>query len=75
MSGLLENAGIDFRYLLQDDTIVPDPGIEKLEKMRDIADIVNAKQPLSAADRKNHRRPAQGTGSQLVPPLRLLPAL
>jgi predicted aldo/keto reductase-like oxidoreductase len=50
--GLLENAEIAFRYLLQYDNIVPDPGIEKLEEMREIVHIVNAKQALSAADRK-----------------------
>jgi predicted aldo/keto reductase-like oxidoreductase len=45
--GLLENAGTSFRYLLRHDHIVPDPGIEKIEEMREIVDIVNNPRPLS----------------------------
>jgi predicted aldo/keto reductase-like oxidoreductase len=48
--GLLDDAGLSFRYLLQFD-IVPDPGIERVEEMRQIAGIVNAKEALSAADK------------------------
>jgi predicted aldo/keto reductase-like oxidoreductase len=48
--GLLNDAGLSFRYLLQFD-IVPDPGIERIEEMRQIVDIINAKQTLSAEDK------------------------
>jgi predicted aldo/keto reductase-like oxidoreductase len=49
--GLLDDAGLAFRYLLQFD-IVPDPGIERVEEMRQIIDIVNAKEALSDEDKK-----------------------
>jgi predicted aldo/keto reductase-like oxidoreductase len=48
--GLLDNAGLSFRYLMQYDGIVPDPGVEKAEEIREIVGIVEAKQPLSAED-------------------------
>jgi predicted aldo/keto reductase-like oxidoreductase len=50
--GLLDDAGLSFRYLLQFDNIVPDPGIEREEEMRQIIDIVNENKPLSAEDKK-----------------------
>jgi predicted aldo/keto reductase-like oxidoreductase len=50
--GLLDNADIAFRYLMQFDNIVPDPGIEKLAEMEQIVGIVNAGQGLSAGDQK-----------------------
>ncbi|MDR3334151.1 MAG: aldo/keto reductase [Treponema sp.] len=50
--GLLNNAGISFRYLLQYDSIVPDPGIESIEEIREIVGIVEKKQPLTAEDKK-----------------------
>jgi predicted aldo/keto reductase-like oxidoreductase len=49
--GLLEDAGVAFRYLMQFDGIVPDPGIEKLEEMREIAGLVNSRKALSEEDR------------------------
>jgi predicted aldo/keto reductase-like oxidoreductase len=49
--GLLGNAGLSFRYLLQYDNIVPDPGIEKIEEIREIAGIVEKKPPLTAEDK------------------------
>jgi predicted aldo/keto reductase-like oxidoreductase len=50
--GLLNNADIAIRYLLQFENIVPDPGIEKLSEMQEIVSIVNKKRPLSADDEK-----------------------
>jgi predicted aldo/keto reductase-like oxidoreductase len=50
--GLLDNAELSFRYLLQFDNLVPDPGIERIEEMRQIVDIVNAKKTLTAEDKK-----------------------
>ncbi|MDR0511757.1 MAG: aldo/keto reductase [Treponema sp.] len=49
--GLLESAALSFRFLMSFDNIVPDPGIEKIEEIREIIDIVNKNQALSAADR------------------------
>jgi predicted aldo/keto reductase-like oxidoreductase len=48
--GLLPDAGVAFRYLLQFEDIVPDPGIETVEEIREIAAIVEASEGLTADD-------------------------
>jgi len=48
--GLLHDAGLSFRYLLQFDNIIPDPGVEKLEELREIVGIVNSGQRLTMED-------------------------
>jgi predicted aldo/keto reductase-like oxidoreductase len=50
--GLLDNAGLSFRYLAQFDSIIPDPGIETIEEIQEIAGIIEKRQPLSATDRE-----------------------
>jgi predicted aldo/keto reductase-like oxidoreductase len=50
--GLLDNAELSFRYLLQYDNIVPDPGIEKIEEIREIAAIIEKKPALTGEDRR-----------------------
>jgi predicted aldo/keto reductase-like oxidoreductase len=50
--GLLDDAGLAFRYLGQFDSIVPDPGIEKLEEIRQIIELIERKETLSAEDQK-----------------------
>jgi predicted aldo/keto reductase-like oxidoreductase len=50
--GLLDDAGIAIRYVLQFDNVVPDPGIEKLSEMREIVSIVNEKKSFSVEDEK-----------------------
>jgi len=49
--GLLDNAGLSFRFLGSYGTIVPDPGIEKIEEIREIIEIVNKNEALSAQDK------------------------
>jgi predicted aldo/keto reductase-like oxidoreductase len=49
--GLLDDAGLSFRFLGQYG-IVPDPGFEKMEEVREIAGIVEKKETLSAEDEK-----------------------
>jgi predicted aldo/keto reductase-like oxidoreductase len=49
--GLLDDAGLSFRYLGQYGSIVPDPGIETLEEIREIIDIVTRNEPLSTDDK------------------------
>ena len=49
--GNLSNAELSFRYLLQFGSIIPDPGIERIEEIREIAAIVEKKQVLTEADR------------------------
>jgi len=39
--GMLQDTNLAIKYLLQFDTVVPDPGIEKGEEIEEIVDIVN----------------------------------
>jgi predicted aldo/keto reductase-like oxidoreductase len=50
--GLLDNAELSFRYLLQYDNIVPDPGIEKIEEIREIAGIIEKNPILTGEDKQ-----------------------
>jgi len=50
--GLLDNAGLSFRYLLTFDSIVPDPGIEKIEEIREIAGIAKRNESFTPQDQK-----------------------
>jgi predicted aldo/keto reductase-like oxidoreductase len=50
--GLLHNAELSFRYLLQYTGVVPDPGIEKIEEIREIAAIVERNPSLTEEDKK-----------------------
>jgi len=50
--GLLDNAGLSFRFLGQYGNVVPDPGIEKIEEIREIAGIVEKNEALTAEDKK-----------------------
>ena len=54
--GLLSDAGLSFRYLMQYDNIVPDPGIERIEEIREIIDVVEKAAPLSEQDNKEIER-------------------
>ncbi|MCL2380347.1 MAG: aldo/keto reductase [Treponema sp.] len=49
--GLLSDAGLSFRFLGTYGNIVPDPGIEKIEEIREIIGIVEKNEPLSAQDK------------------------
>lgn len=49
--GLLDNAEICFRYLIQFDNIIPDPGIEKLEEIKEIVGIYERQSPITADDK------------------------
>ncbi|MDR2434352.1 MAG: aldo/keto reductase [Treponema sp.] len=50
--GLLDNAGLSFRYLLQFNSIIPDPGVEKIGEIREIADIVTKNPALTENDKR-----------------------
>jgi predicted aldo/keto reductase-like oxidoreductase len=54
--GLLDNAGLAFRFLGQYDSIVADPGIEKIEEIREIIGIVEKNTALSNEDKKEIER-------------------
>jgi predicted aldo/keto reductase-like oxidoreductase len=40
--GRIRSANLAIKYLLQFDSVVPDPGIEKIEEIEEIVDIVNS---------------------------------
>jgi len=61
--GLLEDAGLAFRYLAQFDNVVPDPGIEKLPEMEEIVKIANANEPFTEADAAAVERLKEEMGS------------
>ena len=50
--GLLETAGICFRFLMQFDGIVPDPGIEKISEIEEIVALYADRRPLDAEERR-----------------------
>lgn len=50
--GLLENANLAIKYLLQFENVLPDPGIEKIEEIEEIVDIVNGAWELTFEERQ-----------------------
>jgi predicted aldo/keto reductase-like oxidoreductase len=60
--GLLEDAGLAFRYLNQFQGVVPDPGIEKIEEMTQIIGIVKDQEPFSDIDKEMVKKIKQETG-------------
>lgn len=60
--GLLNDANLCFKYLLQFDGIVPDPGIEKIGEMKEISDIVDKMIPLSKSEKEEIERIRKESG-------------
>jgi predicted aldo/keto reductase-like oxidoreductase len=54
--GMLENANLAIKYLLQFDSVVPDPGIEKVEEIEEIVDIVNGPWELTPHEQQELER-------------------
>jgi predicted aldo/keto reductase-like oxidoreductase len=54
--GLLNDAGLSFRYLGQYDSIVPDPGIEKIEEILEIVNIVGKNECITQNDLENIKK-------------------
>jgi len=50
--GMLSNAALAFRYLMQYDSVVPAPGIEKAGEIREIAALVKKNEALTDEDKK-----------------------
>jgi len=61
--GLLENAELSFRFLGQYDNIIPDPGIEKIEEIQEIAKIVKKNEIFSVEDQKEIEKQRVALGS------------
>jgi len=62
--GLLEDANLAFRYLTQFPGIVPDPGIEKIEEMEEIVQIVENARPLSTKEKKQIQKIREELGKE-----------
>ena len=54
--GMLEDADLAFRYLAQFEEIVPDPGIEKIEEMEEIINIVKNPRPFTDKEKQKIKR-------------------
>jgi predicted aldo/keto reductase-like oxidoreductase len=50
--GMLDDANLAIKYLLQFDSVVPDPGIEKPEEIEEIVNIVEGPWELTAGERQ-----------------------
>lgn len=48
--GAIREAGVAFRWLLQFDNVLPDPGVERTEEIDEIISIVEAGEPLTEVD-------------------------
>jgi predicted aldo/keto reductase-like oxidoreductase len=60
--GMLENASLAFKYLLQFPDIIPIPGIETTAEIEEIAKIVGSPQGLTEAEQKEIERMKQELG-------------
>ncbi len=54
--GLLDNAVLAIKYLLKFDSIVPDPGIERIEEIEEIVDIVQGPWELTSQEQREIER-------------------
>ncbi len=62
--GLLEDARLCFRYLLQFPEVVPDPGIETLPQLREILDALGSTGPLTGPELEAIERHRARLGSE-----------
>ncbi|MCL2374113.1 MAG: aldo/keto reductase, partial [Treponema sp.] len=61
--GMFDSAGLPFRFLMAYNNIVPDPGIETIEEIREIISVVEKNEPLSAQDKEEIKRIKDATGA------------
>jgi predicted aldo/keto reductase-like oxidoreductase len=54
--GLLGDANLSIKYLLQFEGVVPDPGIERIEEMREIVEVLRGDWALTAQERHEMER-------------------
>ena len=62
--GLLDNARIAFRFLVQYPEIVPDPGIEKIEEIEEIVEIVKDASPLTPEEESEMQKIREEVGKE-----------
>ncbi|MHB8104534.1 MAG: aldo/keto reductase, partial [Dehalococcoidales bacterium] len=62
--GMLDNATLCFKYLLQFPDVVAIPGIEKIHEIEEIAAIYEGPQKITAAERKEMKRMTEELGTR-----------
>ncbi len=62
--GLLADARLSIKYVLQWDTVVPDPGIETMADIDGIVDVLNGDRRLSDDDRREIKRIRNEVGNR-----------
>lgn len=62
--GMLNNASICFKYLMQFPDVVSIPGIEKVEEIEEIVKIYAGPQKMTAAERKEMKRMVEELGDK-----------
>ena len=62
--GMIRDANLAIKYVLQYDNVVPDPGIEKFSDIAEIVDIVNGSWELSQQEKKQIEEIHSRTGNR-----------
>ncbi len=62
--GVLENAGLCIRFLLQYPQVAPDPGFEKVEEIEEVVSLANRAKPLSEEDKSKIERLRKELGTR-----------
>ena len=61
--GMLDDANLSIRYLMQFPNVVPDPGIERAEEIEEIVGIANDERPLTAEEEAQYEQIRQEVGN------------
>lgn len=62
--GMLDDATMAFKFLLQFPDVVPIPGIERIPEIEEIVGVLEGPREMSAAEQENMQRLRQETGNQ-----------
>ena len=62
--GLLDDANLAIKYLLQFENVVPDPGIEKVDEIEEIVEIANGPWELAPGERQEIERTRARVGTR-----------
>lgn len=62
--GRLQDANLAFRYLVQFEGIVPDPGVERTEEMAEIVKIIENPRPLTSNEKEEIEKIRKELGNQ-----------
>ena len=62
--GMIKDANLAIKYVLQQENVVPDPGIEKISDIAEIIDVVNGSWKLSGEEREEIEKIYAQTGNR-----------